>query len=415
MLTDLAVRQAKPIPGRIIKLSDNQGLYLEVAASGSKLWRYRYRLAGKESVFAIGRFPDIGLGEARERRDAARALVKEGKNPATERRAERQEQIISNAGTFKSVGEDWREMKRSSWTDGRIDQVERVLKNDVYPQIGSLPIGSVKPTHVRILLKKIEQRSKTIAAVARQLCYSIFNFGIIHGLCEINAAASLHGLISRDTVKHAVALNKTDLAALLKDIGGYGSPVIRIALLLLAHCFPRTAELRKAEWAHIDWQASEWRIPAVNMKMRQPHIIPLTRQTVELLLELQSLTGTGKYLFPNTRDASQPISATTLNRALEYLKWGGKFSCHGFRATASTFLNEGLHNGSNGQPVAFRPDVIERQLAHAERSAVRGAYNHAQYMAERRVMMNTWSDFLDSLTNDGNVIAISGRARTKKA
>ena len=265
------------------------------------------------------------------------------------------------------------------------------------------------------MLKEIERRgAKSVAIIARQLAYSVFNYAVANGISDSNPAVSLRGIVERDATKHAVALDRDEFSTLLKKINDYGNPTTKVALLILAHTFVRTVELRKAEWKEINFDTCQWRIPAEHMKKRPLHIVPLTRQSLELLRELQAITGNGRLLLPNLRDADREMTATSFNRALEYLGYAGKFTCHGFRATASTFLNEGTFTGSNGKPIFFRPDVIETQLAHVERNASRRAYNRAEHLAERGVMMNTWSDFIDSLTNDGKVINIDGRRRTAK-
>lgn len=384
------------------KLTDSGGLYLEVRPSGAKLWRYRYRIGDKENVFALGVFPKVGLAEARTERDKARALVKQGIHPAHNRQAMLSEQVAENANTFGAVAREWISQRRSNWSGYYLRQVERFLELDVYPYIGTLPIRSVKAAHLLEIVMRVEKRgAPNVAILLRQWSSAIFRYAVSTLRADADPAAALKGAIHRPKVEHHKPLTRADIPDFLKALetyGGYRTTVIAMRLLMLT--FVRTGELRAAEWSEFDLDRAEWRIPAERMKMRETHFVPLSAQAVELLRELHTLTGGQRLLFPNYRRPKTCMTATTLNRALERMKYSGKFSAHGFRATASTILNE----------LNFRPDVIERQLAHAERNKVRASYNRAEYLAERREMMQAWADYLDRLKSGAEIIPLRNAA-----
>ena len=391
-LTDARIRATKPA-AKPVKLTDGGGLYLEVRPSGKKLWRYRYRIVDKENLFAIGEYPEISLAEARAEHDKARALVKQGLHPSHSRQAERLSTHLANANTFEAVATEWITKKAGRWTPYYRRQVENFLGADVFPYVGKLPIRNVTAAHLLEIIRRIEDRgASTVALLVRQWSSAIFRYAVATLRAESDPAAALRGAIHRPKVKHRKPLTKgqiKDFIAALENYGGYRTTVIALRLILLT--FVRTGELRKALWAEFDLDNAEWRIPAERMKMREPHIVPLSRQAVVLLKELQTYTGGRGMLFPNYRRPKDCMTPTTLNRALERMGFNGKdsigFSAHGFRATASTLLNE----------MGYRSDVIERQLAHAERDKVRASYNQAEYMVERKAMMQEWSDLVELL------------------
>lgn len=392
-LTDAKIRNTKSGP-KPAKLADGGGLYLEVRPTGAKLWRFRYRIAGKENVFAIGEYPSICLAEARAEHSKARALVKQGVHPSHNRQAERLSSQVANANTFEAVAREWISKKSPRWTAYYLRQVTRFLESDVFPLIGKLPIRTVTSAHLLEAIRRIEARgAETVAVLVRQWSSAIFRYAVATLRADGDPAAALKGAIHRPKVEHHKPLSRNqivDFKDAVGKYGGYRTTVIALQLMLLT--FVRTVELRKAEWSEFDLEHAEWRIPAERMKMREPHIVPLSKQAVDLLRELQTYTGGRGFLFPNYRSPKECMTATTLNRALERMGFNGKdsigFSAHGFRATASTLLNE----------MGYRPDVIERQLAHAERDKVRASYNHAEYMEERTAMMQEWADFLTDPT-----------------
>lgn len=410
-LTDAKIRNAKP-EAKPVKLVDGGGLYLEVRPSGAKLWRYRYRIAGKENVFAVGEYFNdkrgghVSLDEARSERDKARALVKQGIHPAHHRQAERLATHAENANTFEAVALEWIAKKKPGWTPYYLRQVERFMRADVFPKIGKLPIRSVTAAHLLEIVKLIEGRgAETVAVLVRQWASAIFRYAVATLRADSDPAAALKGAIHRPKVEHHKPMTRDQIGDFVKALDGYaGYRTTVIALRLMLLTFVRTVELRGAQWAEFDLDRAEWRIPAERMKMRELHIVPLSWQVVELLRELHTHTGGRTFLFPNYRNPKACMTATTLNRALERMGFNGKgsigFSAHGFRATASTILNE----------TGFRPDVIERQLAHAERDKTRASYNQAEYMPERRAMMQQWADMVDSIAAGGTVTPIKRAA-----
>ena len=409
-LTDSQIRNTKP-GEKPIKLTDGGGLYLEVRPTGAKLWRYRYRIAGKENVFAVGEYVQAPNGESKEqtqaRRNAGmltlaearvrleewRALVKQGIHPAHNRQAARLANHAENANTFEAVAREWIAKKKLGWTPYYLRQVERFHDTDVFPYIGSLTIRNVTAAHLLEIVKRIEGRgAETVALLVRQWASAIFRYAVATLRADTDPAAALKGAIHRPKVEHHKPLSRDQVADFVKALdsyGGYRTTVIALRLMLLT--FVRTVELRAAHWSEFELDRAEWRIPAERMKMREPHIVPLSRQAVELLRELHTHTGGRSFLFPNYRNPKICMTPTTLNRALERMGFNGKdsigFSAHGFRATASTMLNE----------LSFRSEVIERQLAHAERNKVRASYNQGEYMEERRAMMQQWADLTDEM------------------
>ena len=375
LLTDAVIRNAKP-GAKPIKLTDGGGLYLEVRPSGSKLWRYRYRIAGKENLFAIGDYPAVSLAGAREHRAAARLLVKKGVHPAHQRRDEVKHALAENASTFELIAREWSGKKRLHCTPYYANQIDSFLSADVFPYIGNLPIRTITPAQILEVIQRVERRgASTVAINLRQWCSAIFRFAASTLRADTDPAAALKGAIHRPRTEHSKPLSREEIAKFdkaLRSYGGYRTTVIALRLMLLT--FVRTKELREAPWSEFDLDRAEWRIASQRMKMREAHIVPLSRQAVDLLKELHSHTGGRKFLLPNFRKPEACMTATTLNRALERMGMNGRdtigFSAHGFRATASTILNE----------LGFRPDVIERQLAHKDRNKVRASYNQAEYL-----------------------------------
>ena len=393
-LTDAKIRNVKSAE-KPIKLTDSSGLYLEVRPSGKKLWRYRYRIADKENLYAVGEYPSLSLADARAIRADARELVRQGVHPSHNRRALRLAARTANANTFEAVAREWIAKKKAQCTAYYTRQVERLFHADVFPYVGSLPIRNVTAAHLLEVVRRIEDRgAATMALMARQWSSAVFRYAVATLRADTDPAAALQGAIQRSKIKHSRPLSRDEIAGFaiaLNTYGGYRTTVIALRLMLLT--FVRTKELRTALWAEIDFERAEWRIAAHRMKMRELHIVPLSRQALALLRELHTFTGGRDFLFPNYRTPNSTMSATTLNRALERMGFNGKesigFSAHGFRSTASTILNE----------IGFRPDVIERQLAHADRNTVRAAYNQGEYLAERRSMMQQWADQIDEMAD----------------
>lgn len=390
-LTDVKIRQAKA-SDKTLKLTDSNGLYLEVKPNGSKLWRYRYRIAGKENLFAVGEYPALSLQDARKARDDARDLVKQGIHPSHARQSMLTDQLIKNANTFEAVAREWIGKMKADWTEYHHKQVTNCFEQNAFPKLGRLPIRNVTAAHLLDILQTMEKRGAvTYSLLLRQWCSAVFRYAVVTLRADADPAAALKGAIRRPKVNHSKPMPVEtigDFKARLATYGGNRTTVI--ALRLMLYLFIRTVELRKASWPEFDLPGNEWKIPAERMKMRRIHLVPLPWQAVALLNELHRITGAGDWLFPNFRRPDDVMSATTINRALEHMGYAsGLWTGHDFRATASTQLHE----------MGFKPDVIERQLAHVEENKTKAAYNHAEYLAERRVMMQAWADWIDGIAD----------------
>jgi len=400
-LTDTKIRNSKP-GEKPYKVSDSGGLYVLIKCNGAKLWRLKYRISGKENHFAIGQYPAVTLADARKARDDARKLAKQGIHPAHNRAALRVAQVSENKNTFEAIALEWIEQNKKNWSAYYLRQVERALKADAYPYIGTLPMRSITAAHILEIIKRAEKRgAATVAILLRQWCSSIFRYAVSTLRADVDPAAALKGAVKRPKVQHSKPLASGEIPDFLKALNKYGGyRTTHIAMRLLMLTFVRTVELRGAEWGEIDFDGAQWRIPAERMKMDESHIVPLSTQAVELLRELHTLTGGQQFLFPNYRSPKACMTATTLNRALERMGYAGKFSGHGFRATASTMLNE----------MNYRSDLIERQLAHAERNKVRASYNQAEYLAERTLMMQAWANLIDEMAKEKSKVTPINRA-----
>lgn len=396
-LSDTAIRNAKPAD-KARKLSDGKGLYLEVSPSGGKWWRFKYRFHGKEKRLSLGTYPDVPLAKARERRDETRRLLADGKDPGAVRRLEK----ARKADTFEAVAREWVERRfRPEVSEKHAGQVLQRLESELFPHLGSRPVGAVTPPELLAVLRRVEARGAVeLAHRLLQHCGAIFRYALAHGLVERDPAGDLRGALTKTgkDKHHASITDPKKVGGLLRAIDGYdGVFVTRCALRLAPIVFVRPGELRRAEWSEFDLDAAEWHIPAEKMKAGGKHIVPLSRQAVAILRELQPLTGGCRYLFPSIRTPARPMSENTVNAALRRLGYTkDEMTGHGFRSMASTLLNEqGWHR-----------DAIERQLAHAPRDKVRASYNYAEHLPERRRMMQAWADFLDGLRKGGVVVPI---------
>jgi integrase len=398
VLTDTLIRKTKA-PAKPTKLMDERGLFLLLAPSGGKWWRYRYAFAGKEKLLSLGTYPDVTLREAREARDDARKLVAKGIDPSALRRKEKRAKQEAGANTFATIAKEWLENVKSKWAAVYHGDTTTRFETYVFPDIGRTPIAEVTAPELLAVLRKIEARGtvETAHKVARA-CGQVFRYGIATGRCERNPAADLRGALkARPKPQHMAALPATELPAFLRKIDDYDGEVqTKLALRLLALTFVRTNELRGATWAELDLDRAEWTIPAERMKTKAPHHVPLSRQAVVAFRSLQDMNGKWPWVFAG-RAPTTPMSKNTVLFALYRMGYHGRMTGHGFRALASTALNE----------MGYRPDVIERQLAHVEKNAVRAAYHRSQYLEERKVMMQQWADHLDALrASDGNVVPI---------
>lgn len=386
-LTDTQLRKLKPRE-RPYRLPDGRGLNIEVTPSGSRLWRYRYRYAGKESLMSFGEYPAVSLAEARERRAAARKLIEAGKNPTHEKRIERRALEVSTRNTFKAIACEWIEKQSHNWTPHHALDVQRSLTKEAFPAFGDRPVTEIDAPEILACLRAIESRGALeIAHRTAQRIAAVFRFAVLTGRAKYNPAADLRGAIATRKVEHMKALPADELPTFLDKLDRYdGNLQTALALRLMVLTFVRTGELLGARWEEFDIGAAEWRIPAERMKMREPHTVPLSTQAQTVVDELRAVTGATPLLFPSRSNAHKPMSTNTMLFAIYRMGYHSRATTHGFRALASTVLNE------QGWP----PDVIERQLAHAERNKVRAAYNRAQYLPERHKMMQAWADFLDA-------------------
>lgn len=382
-LTDVQIRQAKP-GDKPRKLSDERGLFVEIRPTGAKFWRYRYKIDGKENVFAIGEYPEMGLAEARAERDKARALVKQGRHPSHARRTERAKQAVENRSSFKVVALEWIDSK-TGVSEGYRNQLARSFTKNLFPYVGKMPVREVTAAHLLECLRRMEARGATYYAISMCNWLSqMYRFAIRTLRADADPATALYGAFVRDPVEHSTAMTVEQMGQFRRGLRGYGGfRTNTIALELLQILFLRTVEIRRGRWSHVDLEAGVWDIPAELMKKRRRHLVPLAPRALELLRELRTITGGGELMFPGLRHPDQPVNGSTFNKALERLGMKG-VTCHDFRATASTHLYEsGL----------FREDVIELQLAHAESNQTKAAYNHALYIKERVEMMDWWAEF----------------------
>jgi integrase len=394
-LTDTAIRSAKP-KEKPYKLFDGGGLFLLVQPGGSRLWRLKYRIDGREKLLSVGTYPEVSLKSARERREDARRQIAAGVDPSAKRKAER----AARADTFEAIAREWLDLKRGSLSERTYDKRLSRFEAFVFPSLGKRPIASITAPDLLAVIKRVEARGiNETAHRVRSESSAVFRYAIATGRAERDPAADLRGALAPVVVRNHPAITEpAKIGGLLRSIYGYsGQPSTEYALKLLPLTFVRPGELRGAEWSEFDLDGGEWRIPKERMKMNEQHVVPLSSQAVTLLRELQLLTGNGRYLFPSLRTDERPISNNTLNAALRRLGYtGDEMVSHGFRSMASTSLNE----------LGWEPDLIELQLAHAERDEVRGAYNRAQRLGDRRKMMQAWADYLDSLRTGAKVVPI---------
>jgi integrase len=389
-LSDAKIRNAKPRT-KPYKMADGEGLFLLVTPAGGKYWRLRYFFGDKEKVLALGVYPEISLGDARDRRASARKLVAHGTDPGDAKKEAKRVAMIKSENTFEVVAREWLEKRRHEWAPITVEVKIKRLEGHILPKLGNRPIADIAPPEVLAMLRAIEDRGTLeTARRAMQICGQIFMYAIATGRVERNPVPDLRGALKTPVVKHRAYLSETELPGYLNRLKAYdGDPQTKLALRLLQLTFVRTTELRGAQKGEVNYDRAEWRIPPERMKMREPHIVPLARQSIEGFRELEKLSGDSQYFFPNQHNPLTFMSENTMLYALYRMGYHSRATGHGFRSTASTILNE--HG--------FRADVIERQLAHSERNSVRAAYNHAQYLPERREMMQWWADYLDRIAD----------------
>lgn len=401
-LTDVAVRTAKPSE-KARKLADEKGMYLLIQSSGAKLWRMDYRFDDKRKTLALGTYPETSLAQAREERDEARKLLAQDIDPSAQRKQNKAERRNALTNTFEAIARDWMKVRGKEWSETYAGKTKACLERHAFPVIGSKPINGITAPELLTMLRAIEKRGTVdMAHRIQQHCGAVFRYAISTGIADADPTPSLHGALSTVKTKHYAALtDPKEFADLLRAIDEYrGEVTTKMAMLMLAYTFQRTKEIRFAEWSQFDLDGALWRIPAEVMKMREAHIVPLSKQVISILQELKTLTGNGTLLFPSTTNRSRPISENTVTYALARMGFKGRMTGHGFRSVASTILNE----------QGYRHDVIERQLAHSEQNQVRAAYNRAEYLPERKAMMQEWADYLGKLKAGAEVISLIGNA-----
>jgi len=406
-LTDIQVKNAKP-KDKAYKLADGGGMYLEVTPTGSKLWRMKFRQAnGSESRLAFGTYPEVSLLEAREKRLEARKQIAQGMDPGQARRKAKEESASASANTFEKIAREWHTNRLSAWSATTAKETINRLEKDIFPEIGKLPIASITHPQMIAALRKIEARGAgEIAHRLKSTCARVFSYANQHGIENKNPAADLKDVLKPVKSTHFAALAPDELPAFVAAIRENNARLYlptRFAIRLMLLIFVRSSELRTTPWSEINLETGEWIIPWQRMKRgkltvnpdQTDHHVCLSRQGLELLRELHKYTGGGKYLFPNQRDHEKPMSGDAIRMALNRMGYEGKMTTHGFRALAMTTLKERL---------GYRHETVDRQLAHAQKDKIASAYDRAQFLDERKKMMQHWADYLDGMMNNSNVL-----------
>lgn len=395
-LTDTEIKKTKP-GEKAYALTDGAGLYLWVTPAGGKLWRWSYRFEGKEKTMSYGKYPDVPLALARELHQNARKLLASGVDPMAKRKADKLENQISQENSFEAVAKKWLAHWRVNKSIRHADSVQRRLEADVFPALGSRPINKIEAPELVKIAKAIEGRGALdIAKRALETTGQIFRYAIANGYAQRNPASDIRpsDVLKPTTKVNYARIDAKELPALLSKIEVYqGVQITRLAMKLMAFTFVRTGELIEAKWAEFDLDNGRWDIPAERMKMRSPHIVPLSSQVLEVLRLLKLITGKGEWLFPGAHGSKKPMSNNTILKALERMGYKGKMTGHGFRGLASTILHE----------QGFNHDHIELQLAHSPRNAVSAAYNHALYLEPRAKMMQDWANYLEASLRSGQI------------
>lgn len=411
-MTRLTIDKAIPrADGKPLKLSDGLGLALWVMPNGGKYWRMKYRVNGKEKLLALGVYPGTTIKEAREKRDEARRTLAGGVDPGAQRKAAKLARRMADGNSFEAIAREWHRVKAAEWAPRHAAAVLTSLERYLFPAIGGKPITDVAPIEVLAALRAVEADGKhDTAKRLRERCTSVFRLAISTGRAQFNPAADLVDALQSPVSAPRPALERDELPGFLQALEADQGITLQTKLLfrVLMLCLTRVGETVRAEWSHVDFERSVWVIPAENRKLKHklkptanPHIVPLTRQAAEAFRQLEAMRGRSQYVFPGMRSAGRHMSEATPLKALERMGYGGRnqvhghIVTHGFRATASTILNE----------AGFNPDAIERQLSHVERAMVRAAYNRAQYLEERRVMLQEWANYLDELAEGGEAAA----------
>ena len=382
------VDAAKPRE-KAYKLADGAGLYLEVVPSGSRYWRMKYRFNGKEKRMAFGVYPAVSLAQARALRDEAKKKLAEGIDPSFAKKEEKLVRDVQLNNTFQAVALEWHGTKVSRWSEGYASDIIEAFNKDIFPYIGQQPVNEIKPLVLLNVLRRMESRGATEKAKkVRQRCSEVFRYAIVTGRAEYNPAADLTSAMSGHESKHYPFLTVEELPDFFKALSGYtGSPLVVLAARLLILTGVRTGELRGAFWSEFDLEKAVWEIPADRMKMKRPHLVPLSTQALEIVQQLKVMSGQYPLVFPGRNDPRKTMSEASINQVFKRIGYTGKVTGHGFRHTMSTILHE----------EGFNTAWIETQLAHVDKNAIRGTYNHAQYMEGRREMMQWYANYMAEL------------------
>lgn len=397
-LTDTACKNARP-KNKSYKKADGNGLYLEVMPTGARYWRLKYRFGGKEKRLACGVYPETSLAEARERRAVARKMLVDGIDPSSAKRDRQQLAEMNAANTFEAVAREWHARNLEKWTPLYGQDILHRLETDIFPVIGKRPVAGISALVVLNALKKIENRGAgEMARRAGQYCGQIFRYAVVTGRAERNPTTDLKGALKPVTHGHFAALEPKDLPEFLHALARNDARLFiltRLAIRLILLTFVRTGELINATWDEFDLDGAEWAIPAERMKMRKPHIVPLSKQAVAILHQLHTMNGSYEWVFASPSKPRQHMSNNTILKALERLGYKGRMTGHGFRALAMTTIKEKLK---------YPHEVVDRQLAHAPRNKVDAAYDRTKFLDERRKMMQAWADYIDRIGNSGTVV-----------
>ncbi|MGR2682264.1 tyrosine-type recombinase/integrase [Chromobacterium haemolyticum] len=401
-LTDAAIKNAKPREdGKHLKLTDGQGLSLWVMPTGAKYWRLKYRINGKEKLLALGVYPEVSLKEARLKRDDARKQIADGDDPAAMRKMDKVIKLAAAANTFEAIALEWHERESHEWSAAHSERVLSAMKNHIFPYIGDRPIHEIRPLELLEVLRKVESAGNIDTTKRlRQRCSAVFRLAILTGRCDSDPAAPLTDALKSQQSTPRKALMREDIPSFLEALEKYdGNVQTKLMMKLMLLTFTRVGEMAMARWEEIDFDKALWTIPPEHRKLPEkskktapPHLVPLSKQALNVLRQLHTISGGREHIFPNRNSPRRPMSPETLRRALHSMGFRGKADVHGFRSTASTILNE----------EGFNPDAIERQLSHIETNKVRAAYNRAEYMEDRKKMMQWWANYLNTTSQESN-------------
>lgn len=399
MLTDLQCKNAKPKAKAYI-LSDGQGMYLEITPSGGKLWRFKYQWDGKQKRMAMGSYPEISISDAREKRFEARAMVAKGIDPSEKKKEAKVARLTDNQNTFEAVAKLWYAKKSQELGQRYAEQTWNRIDKDLISQFGNRPISSIKALDIINALKKVEKRGvHELAHRLKQQCGEIFRYAVVHGITPHNPVADFEtrDVLAKYKKGHFAAIEPHELPEFIKILKAnkarlYRQTQISIELMLLLYV--RTSELIKARWDEIDLENAQWMLPAERMKMKRPHLVPLSKQAIERLIELKEMHGHRDFVFPGIFNPKIHMSNGTILQALAGMGYKGRMTGHGFRALAMSTIKERLN---------YRHEVIDLQLAHAKANKIQAAYDRAKFLDERRKMMQDWADYLDSISPEGKL------------